>query len=464
MRPLTPLQCVCLLVVCGGISVLPGCGGSSSNSPNSPSSPSTPIPGAAIAGCQIKQINALKPPCPPGVSCTTASCTANSLSCSTLSQGNWNEFSQFILGSKAVYGVNIYVPWASVDTGTPGTASEYDFSSLDAQVNYYTANYPGKKVNLLWMAVNYGSVNNSAGGVNEMTPAYVFTTSYANNLGVAPQDVTYCTNYAGANGYGTANPQTVQYTNASMSNFDSTGYPVVYEKPFTTAYQNFIAAVLQHYKGNSSIGYMRFGLSVGDEADAYCTAQMQALPSPNTFESPTTWETYVQTMDGFESSQNPSMLLMESLNALDTTPDPTTLPAFEAATAVSNNFGFGSNGWQKNDISDIASSNLTGCTADWCFLFNEYYKDTIVVNGATVPVPLELQTAVPSDDTASNAVGDLATLISQSAAVEHATILELSQDDLYLALESGYIPPDGNTSDATSYSSAITAPCNVPAN
>jgi hypothetical protein len=460
MRPLTPYRCVCLLMLCSGIALLPGCGGSSSK-PSVVTPPTTPTPGAAIAGCKIKQINALKPPCPPGVNCVTASCTANSLSCSSLSQGNWNEFSQFILGSKSIYGVNIYVPWASVDTGSPGAANEYDFTAIDAQVSYYTTTYPSKKVNLMWMAINYGNINNSAGGVNGMTPAYVFTTSYASSLNppAAPQDVAYCSNYPG-------NGTFVNTTaNASVgATFDSTGYPVTYEAPFTTAYENFIQAVLNHYKGNSTIGYMRFGLSVGDEADAYCTAQMQALPPPNTFESPTTWEDYVSTIDGFESSQNPSMLLMESLNVLDTTPDPTTLPAFEAQTAVSNNFGFGSNGWQQSDISDIANNNLTACTADWCELFSTFHTDSITVNGASMPVPLELQTAVPSDDTASNAVGNLATLISQSAAVEFATILELSQDDLYLALESGYMPPDGNASDATSYASAISAPCNVPAN
>jgi len=448
MSPLSPLRCVSLLTLCGAMLLLPGCGGGTgAKSPNV--TPPTPV-GAAIPGCQIKQINALKPPCPKGLSCTTSTCTANAISCSTLSQGNWNGFSQNILAQSSIYGVNIYVPWASVET----SQGFYDFSALDAQVAYYTTNYPSKKVNLMWMAVNYGSVNNSAGGVNEMTPAYVFTTSYASSLGVGPQDVTYCTNYAGADGYGTASPQTVQYTNASMLTFDSTGYPVVYEVPFMTAYQAFIKNVIKHYNGNSTIGYMRFGLSVGDEADAYCTSQMQGLPGANAFVSPTTWETYIQTMDGFEKAQSPSMTLMESLNVLDTTPDPTTLPAFEAQTAVSNGFGFGSNGWQRSDMSDIASGDLMACTADWCDLFKTYSP------GGVPQVPLELQTAVPSDESASNTVGDLAILISQSAAVNYATILEISQDDLYLAFNSALAPSTANISEAQAYNDAITHPCN----
>jgi hypothetical protein len=450
MRPQSAIKCLCILIVLSGIALLPGCGGSSSTSQVSTNIPTAP--GSPIANCQIKQINALKPPCPPNVNCTTAPCTAGSLSCSALASGDWNEFSQYILGSSAVYGVNIYVPWASVDTGSPGTgSSEYDFSALDAQVSYYTANYPSKKVNLMWMAVNYGNVNDSTGGVNQMTPAYVFTTSYASSLGAGPQDVTYCSTYPGANGYGSASTQTVQYTNASMSNFDSTGYPVVYETPFATAYQNFVKAVIAHYNGNSTIGYIRFGLSVGDEADAYCTAQMQALPAPNTFVSPDSWENYISAVESTEKSSTPSMTLMESLNALDTTPDPTTLPSFEAATAVGNGFGFGSNGWEQSDISALQSNDPTSCTADWCALFQQYHSQA---------VQLELQPANPSDVSANNPTGNLATLITETAATNYATILELAQSDLYLGLQAGYTPPDASDSaNASAYANAINHPC-----
>jgi hypothetical protein len=435
MQPLSPLRCACLLTICAGISLLPGCGGSSSHSEEITPPTSTP-PGAAIAGCQIKQINALKPPCPTGVSCVSASCTANAISCSTLSQGNWSHFSQNILNQSSIYGVNIYVPWASVET----SQGAYDFTALDAQVGYYTTNYPTKKVNLLWMAVNYGNVNNSAGGVNQMTPAYVFTTSYASSLAAGPQDVAYCSTYPGN---GTFSNTTA---NASTPGFDSTGYPVVYEVPFTTAYQAFIKAVIQHYNGNSTIGYMRFGLSVGDEADPYCTSNLPGWSYPST------WETYVGGMDLFEAEQSPKMQLMESLNSVNG--DNATLPPFEATNAVSNKFGFGSNGWQQSDASAIANGNLTNCTADWCALFQQYAP------GGIPEVPLELQTAVPSDESASNAVGDLATLISQSAAVNFATILEISQDDLYLAFNSTLAPATANLSESQAYNDAITHPCN----
>ncbi|HVI08037.1 MAG TPA: hypothetical protein VND65_07050 [Candidatus Binatia bacterium] len=405
-----------LCAVCSGLAGLSGCGGGTSSSPRIVSN-----------SCSI-QLEALRPPCPPGVSCAT------------LSNGNWNNSSfQIILSSPAVSGVNIYIPWNTVET----SQQSYDFSSLNQQIAAYSGT--NKKVNLMWMAVNYGNVNDLQGGVNTMTPAYVFTTSWANSVGAStPQDVAYCEFYPG-------NGTFVNTTaNANTAGFDSTGYPVVYEKPFMTAYQNFIGKVIQQYNGNSAIGYMRFGLSVGDEADAYCTQQLQGLPSPNTFAadpSPSTWENYVQAMDTFEHRQSPAVQLMESMNSLDTDPG-VTLPDFEASTAVSDGFGFGSNGWQNSDIQ--ASASGTPCTSDWCTMFDTYQGR----------VPLELQTATPSDPVdpvgPSNPTGNLADLIPL-AVQHHATILELALPDLYLAFDPNYSSP--YSSYHSSYNSALSSPC-----
>jgi hypothetical protein len=410
MKAFKPLGSAWLYPISISLALLPGCGGGAK------SSLTTIVP---IQNCAIKQVNALKPPCPPGVDCT-----------SSFTNAQWDSNFQAVLASSAVYGVNIYVPWSSVET----SQQNYDFSSLDAQVSYYQQN-SNKKVNLMWMAINYGNVNNSAGGVNNMTPSYVFTTSWASSLGVAPQDVAYCTNYpgSGSEAQGT-------YANASDSGFDPTGYPVVYETPFVTAYQNFISHVIQHYNPNPTIGYMRFGLSVGDEADPYCTSPGN-LPN---WSYPSTWETYVGTMDQYESSTGPSMQLMESLNAADG--DPTTLPDFEAQTAAGYGLGFGSNGWESSDITALVSN--TPCTSDWCAMFALYPK-----------VPHELQTATPSDPSSSSAtVGNLATLIQETAAKEDATILELALPDLYTGLQANY-----NASYYTQYNAAITDPCGAAA-
>ena len=411
MTSFMPVRRVWLCTVYAGLALLCGCGGTSTGPSITP-----PVP----KNCSI-QVNALKPPSPGG--------------------GSWNAFQNYILPNTAVQGVNIYVPWNTIET----SQGVYDFSTLDGQI----ANYPGKKINLDWMAVNYGNINDSQGGVNNMTPSYVFTTSWAVLAGAtSPQDVVYCSPYPG-NG-------TFVNTSANIltPGFDSTGYPVVYEAPFRVAYQNFITAVLNHYQGNSAIGYMRFGLSVGNEADAYCTAQMQALPAPNTFApngDPSTWENWVKTMVSYEKSQlsTPPIQLMQSMNSLDTV-DKTVLPDFEAATAVANGFGFGSNGLQKSDIT--ASATNTTCTADWCAMFDKY----------TGQVPLELQTSTPSDPSGSdptNPTGNLANLIP--VAVQHnATILELALSDLYLAFDPNYAPQNpADAAFAGAYNTALSDPC-----
>jgi hypothetical protein len=391
---------VWLCAITAGLAILTGCGGGTSSS----------HPLTVVNNCSI-QVNALRPPCPPGVTCET------------LSSENWNQF-QTIATNPAIHGVNLAVPWNSVET----SQQNYDFSSLDQQISYYQANYPNLKVNLMFIGVSYGNVNNPTGGVNTFTPSYVFTSSWAGSLGAAPQDVTYCDIYPG-------NGTLVDtWANVNTAGFDSTGYPVVYEKPYMTAYQAFIAKVIAHYNGNATIGYMRFGLSVGDETDAYCTPQLQSVPSPNTFAgdpSPSTWENYLSAMVGYEHSQKPTMLLLNSLNALNTTaPNFTVVPDFEAGLAKSNNFGFGSNGLQKSDIQ--ASQDGKTCTSDWCALFDQYAGQ----------VPLELQTSTISDPTDSdpnNPTGSLANLIPV-VVQHHATILELSLPDLYIGLDPNYNP------------------------
>gem|GEM_PF-6033604 len=409
MTSLTPARRLGMCLVSAGLALLTACGGGTSTSQRQ----------SVVNNCSIK-LEALRPPCPPGVNCTTASCnpgsSPNGEACSTMSQPNWNQF-QTIAGNSVIAGVNLAVPWSSVET----SQGVYDFSALDSQIAFYTTNYPGMKVNLMLIPISYSSNgNNPTGGVNYFTPQYVFSGTWASNGQVIaanggavppPLDVVSCSGYAG---------------NASVPN---SGYPVVYEAPFYVAYQNFIAAVIQHYNSNSTIGYARFGLSVGDETDAYCTAETQALPAPNTFAGASTWEQYIGTMVSFEKSQNPKFQIMTSLNSLDTNPGPT-LPEFEANLAVSNGFGFGSNGWRASDIQ--ASQTNGNCTSDWCALFDQYAGQ----------VPLELQTATPSDPTNSdpnNPTGSLVNLIP-TAVQNHATILEIALPDLYTAFDPGYNP------------------------
>ena len=380
------------------LTMIPGCGGGVSTS-------KTPTPSPAT-NCSI-QVNAFDPPGPGG--------------------NNWNAFQNFILPNPAIHGVNLVVPWNSVETAQ----GQYDsgLAALDAQFT----NYPGKTINLIFQPISYTNINNAPGGVNTMTPSYVFTQQWASSLTPPspPLDVVTCNVFPG-------------------NGAPASGLPVVYEAPFKVAYQNFIRAVLQHYQGNSNIGYMRFGLASGNETFAFCTQEMQALPAPNTFTTQV-WEDWVSSMETFEKSAlpNPPIQLMQSLNHLDTT-SYTALPDFEAQTAVMNGFGFGDNGLQSSDLANSAA-NLP-CTGNWCALFDQYAGQ----------VPLELQEANPSNPSGSdpgNPTGNLAQLIPLAAA-HHATILELLMDDLYLAYDPNFTPKNpGDKSFSGAYQTAINNPC-----
>jgi hypothetical protein len=410
MKSFKFLQSMWLCAICAGVALFSSCGGGSSSTTLS----TTPNPNLS---CSIK-VNVLRPPAP--------------------SDASWSNFQTYVLSSSAINGVDLVVPWSQIET----SQGQPNFATLDAELPSYEVN--GKKINIIWMAINYGNVNNPQGGVNTSTPAYVFTPQWASSLTPAapPQDVAYCSNYPGNGTF------VDTFANASTSGFDSSGYPVVYEAPFRVAYQRFIQAALQHYQGNTHIGYMRFALSVGGEADAYCVPQLEQLPAPNTFVSPTTWENWISTMYTYEKSvlPTPTIQLMQSLNPLQG--DPTTLPSFEATNAVSNGFGFGTNGWQKSDIS---ASNGT-CTADWCALFDKYAGQ----------VPLELQTITITDPTNSdstNPTGSLVNLIP-IAVQHHATILELSLQDVNLALDPNYASQNPSVGAfAGAYKTAVTNAC-----
>jgi len=390
-----------LYVSCAGLATLPGCGGGSGTT--------TPTPPPTQENCSM-QVNAFDPPAPSDPNA-------------------WNPFQNYILSNPAIHGVDLVIPWNTVETAQGQYAT--GLAALDALI----ANYSGKTIDLIFQPIDYSNINNPGGGINTMTPSYVFTSAWASSLNPpsAPLDVVTCTNYPG-------------------NGTPGSGYPVVYEAPFAVAYQNFISAVLQHYKGNTNIGYMRFGLSVGNETSAYCTAEMQALSPPNTFIGTATWTNWISTMDAYEKSAEPSppIQLMQSLNKLDTDPTGIAVPDFEAATAVANGFGFGNNGLQKSDIS--ASASNQPCTGDWCAMFDKYAGQ----------VPLELQEADPSDPSGAdptNATGNLAQLIPVAVA-HHATILEVLMDDLYLAYDPNYAPKyPADSSYSGAYATALNSPC-----
>jgi len=319
---------------------------------------------AATAVNHVK-INALFPPMGPG----------NSM---------WNGFNTYVLSSPYVDGVNPGLDWNTIET----SQGVYDFSAFDASLqHFYDA---GKTVNLIVRPA-------SNGGVNTLTPAYVFSSQWASSLGVAPLDVVTCKGYPG---------------NGSAHS----GFPVVYELPFKAAYKKFIAAVLAHYANNPHIGYIRVGLAVGGEVFPWCSNVMPGF-------SQATWLSYVDEMDAYERSLNPTMQLMAALNQVYTNGSwDQSYTTAEARNAVAVGQGIGSQGWQQADIANFKAG--LPCTSDWCTLFAQYAGQ----------VPLELQQAGASIANGGTTTGSMADIIPFAVA-HHTNILEIYIQDLMTAFD-----------------------------
>ena len=258
---------------------------------------------------------------------------------------------------------------------------------------------------------------------------------------------------------GTANPLGVKVQNATTNTFQyqsgvhtagsastpgtvvsiQQSFPVPYETPYKVAWEAFVAAAIVHFNASpnlSQISYMRVGRSVGGEAFPYCTPNLEALPSPNSY-SKNGWLNYYTEIDDFVQAQNPKMQMLDPLNSAGMPPDQTYGTA-EAGIAVAHlnasgkTNGFGSQGLQSSDITNYNANPQGFCASDWCGTFNTYY---------TQGMPLELQQDSLSDPTATNIssspTGDLRPLLP-FAVERHATIIELYDLDALLAYDPNY--------------------------
>ncbi|MGA8761689.1 MAG: hypothetical protein WB562_02280 [Candidatus Sulfotelmatobacter sp.] len=339
----------------------------------------------------------------------------------TPSNQNFNDFMNNILPN--ISGVSVSLPWNQIESSDSlGTGSGgYDFSSYDANLQPFLA--AGKQVNLIvWPATE--------GGDNTSTPQYVFTSAWANAVGATtPLDMTVCPSYTG-------DPANPDYNSAlsgnggiwnTSQNPDTSGLPVSYEAPFMVAYQHFIAAVIAHYNlpGSPQIGYIRFGFSQGGENSPECNQYWPGY-------SEAVYLAYVKSMTDFVRTQNPSMTILADLHAVGSPGSVDfAYSDTEAADAVLDGFGFGTNGLQQSDVTD-AAVNLP-CDADWCHLFSLYPGRT-----------LSLQTLQWSDPTGHTQTGSLATLSGGTeglipfAQAHGANNLELYLADVALAYSSNY--------------------------
>jgi hypothetical protein len=426
-----------LLAVVGVLAVLSGCGGSASTPQT------TPIVTQPGGYDQLQYSMAYSQAISGFLSASSQNkVQALMFPVLTPSNQNYTSFMTNILPN--ISGVSVSMQWSQIEsTNGAGTGSGgYDFSAFDDSIAPYLAakgagGQPAQVNLIVWPATEGGS---NAPGNGGSTPAYIFTSQWATNCcGTGPLDMAVCGSYTGDS----SNPFYSQATSGSGGSWnintssDLSGLPVSYEAPFVVGFQNFIQAVIAHYNapGAPKIGYIRFGFSQGGEDSPECNQYWPAPDGTPLSYTATEYLSYVQTMTNFVAAQNPSINILADLHAVGPpgSVDYSYADA-EAADAVADGFGFGTNGLQKSDASASASQP---CDSDWCNLFS-MYKGTIE-NGK--PITLSLQTLQWSDPTGVAQTGSLATInggtegLIPLAQADGANNLELYLADVALAYD-----------------------------
>lgn len=325
-----------------------------------------------------------------------------------LSSTQWfnNDFPTYIFNNPVVNGATIAIEWAGSDQGPSAGSNQYDWTYPDAQAQPWIA--AGKKVNfVVWANADDGSTTcgpeatyGSDGTGNCAIPTYVWTALGSSNY-------VECS---------------TQFGNQQMPNYLASA--------FQSNYKAFMAAMIKHYQGNVSVGYIRFGMGHGGESlpvsDWNDTTSACGQAYVNTWGLTITgWENYLQTMLNYEGTLNSPVPLMDGITPMGNPNDQ--VPDFAAPIAVQNSIGFGSQGWQLSDV-----NNCSGSTADWCQLFAQY----------TGQVPLELQTYMQSCPDNSCTTGSLVDLVPWAVS-NHATVMEIYWQDWLTAYDPnfpGYYP------------------------
>lgn len=317
-----------------------------------------------------------------------------------------DDFPTYIFNNPVVTGATIAIEWAGSDQGLSAGSSQYDWTYPDAQAQPWIQ--AGKKVNfVVWANADDGSTTcgpestyGSNGTGNCAIPSYVWTALGSSNYVVC----------------------NTQFGNQQMPNYLASA--------FQSNYKAFMAAMIQHYQGNASVGYIRFGMGHGGESlpvanwNDTTTACGQAYVNTwgLTIQS---WENYLQTMLNYEGTLNSPVQLLDGITPMGNPNDQ--VPDFAAPIAVQNSIGFGSQGWQLSDV-----NNCSGSTADWCELFAQY----------TGQVPLELQTYLQSCPDNSCTTGSLVDLVPWAVS-NHATVMEIYWQDWLVSYDPnfpGYYP------------------------
>ena len=231
----------------------------------------------------------------------------------------WNDVNTYVLSSPLITDVTMAMYWSSIEI----SQGVYDFNAFDSQLNRFIA--LGKKVNIVTQPI-------SPSGKNKYTPAYVFTPEWASSLGAPTLNVVTCSSFAG-------------------DGTDNSGMPLPYELPFKQGLKNFIVQVIDHYKNNPNIGYIRLGLAIGGDFFPRCSTVMPGY-------SDLMWTNYALEMNTFEASLKPTMQLMQSVTQINSANDGNA--DIEADNAVKNGITIGVQGWEKSD------NKARTCSSDWC--------------------------------------------------------------------------------------------------
>jgi len=324
----------------------------------------------------------------------------------------------YLMNNPVVTGANLAVQWGTIDQG-PTATQQYDWSSIDSLIAPWAA--AGKKVNLIVWANSDSSAPTCGNGTANTTgncgiPAYVWSL-------LGPTNYVNCDSQFG--------------TQRIPNYLDRAG--------FQQPYQRFMAALVQKYGSNPNVGYVRFGLGHGGEtlpvAGWNDTTTACGKAFANWGVTVTTWESYLANMLGYEATLSSGKQIMVGVTPMGS---PTTMvPDFAAPLAIAGHIGFGSQGFEKSDI-----TNYPNCTADWCNLFAQ--------NAGKAP--LELQTYLLSCPDGSCQTGSLVDLVP-FAVSHHASVLEIYYQDWLLAFDPSY---PGHSQFGAAYAQVLTQAANSP--
>ncbi|HTS38219.1 MAG TPA: hypothetical protein VMH04_21275 [Candidatus Solibacter sp.] len=318
----------------------------------------------------------------------------------------YKDYPTYLFNNPTVNGATIAIEWAGSDQGPSAGSGQYDWTYPDAQIQAWVQ--AGKKVNFVVWA-------NADDGSTTCGPESQYGSNNTGNCGIP----TYVWTALGASNATTC-----------MTQFGMQQMPNYLASAFQTNYRAFMAAMIQHYKNNASVGYIRFGLGHGGESmpvanwndttaacgQAYVTSWGLTISG---------WESYLSGMLNYEGSLNSPIQLMVGVTPMGN--PGSTVPDYAAPIAVQNHIGFGSQGLELSDV-----NNCAGATADWCELFAQYSPQ----------VPTELQTYMQSCPDNSCTTGSLVDLIPFAVA-NHVTVFEIYWQDWMVAFDPnfpGYYP------------------------